>query len=203
MNVLCSHPNHPKSLEHLDLRFNRLTRKVIESIVAIHLRSSLHALKTIKLRQGIRCVVHRSIRDAILRGLGTNRVILESIDVFDWDKSVQFFLDANRAKRRTVFCNNDRFSRNLWPLLLEQAVAIGNQPRRDEHEHEHEHNEDVIAVRSPLPFRLSSSSIRMAGGRFGAPATRRRQASVVYHLFRNGGPMLLEQQSHAANPTAQ
>mmetsp|Transcript_10635 Transcript_10635/g.25183 ORF Transcript_10635/g.25183 Transcript_10635/m.25183 type:complete len:524 (-) Transcript_10635:242-1813(-) len=192
MDVLCSHPNHPESLEHLDIRFNKLTPRAIESILAIHLRSSLHSLKTIRLRQGIRSVVHHSIRDAILRGLRYNQVVLESIDVFDWDKSVQFFLDANRAKRRNVFSNNDRFSRSLWPLLLEQPVAI------DELD---EHDDDGRAPRrTRSPYR---SSIRIVGGRNVTSAARRREASVIYHLFRNGGPMLLQQQSHAAAPTSQ
>eukprot|EP00532_Pseudo-nitzschia_australis_P004665 CAMPEP_0168201162 /NCGR_PEP_ID=MMETSP0139_2-20121125/23507_1 /TAXON_ID=44445 /ORGANISM="Pseudo-nitzschia australis, Strain 10249 10 AB" /LENGTH=574 /DNA_ID=CAMNT_0008126595 /DNA_START=113 /DNA_END=1837 /DNA_ORIENTATION=+ len=129
MDVLCAHPNHPESLEHLDLRSNRLTPRAIESILSIYLRSSLHSLKSLRVRQGIKCVVNRSIRDAILRSLRTNKVVLESIDVFDWDKSVRFFLDVNRAKRRTVFYNNDRFPGSLWPFLLEQAVLVDE--RRD------------------------------------------------------------------------
>lgn len=160
MKSLCAHPNHPKSLEHLDLRFNKFTPVAIQSILAFHLRSSLHSLKTLKLRQGLRCAVHRNTRHAILQSLRCNRVILESIDIFDWDKSVQCLLDINRAKRRFILCNNDRFPRTIWPLLLEQAL-VANE-------------EDDCDVQ-------------------GNTSSTRRQANVVYHIFRNGGPMLLQQ----------
>ena len=177
MNILCDHPNHPKSLERLDLRFNKFSPLALRSILAVHLRSSLHSLKSLKLRQGIRCVVHRNIRDAILQSLRCNRVVLESIDVFDWDKSVQYRLDINRAKRRFIFCNNDRFPIALWPLLLEQALVAN-----EKHYHE-------VLVRKQ---KATSSVI---GPRCTETSKTRRQASILYHMFRNGGPMLLEQQS--------
>jgi len=139
----------------------------------------LHSLKTVKLRQGLRCVVHHNIRDAILQSLRCTRVILESIDIFDWDKSVQYLLDINRAKRRTIFCNNDRFPRALWPLLLEQALDTNE-----------EGNCDMFLTKLKSP-----SSFFLRGQRSASSA--RRQASVVYHIFRNGGPMLLQQ--HDAN----
>lgn len=173
MNVLCSHPNHPKSLEHLDLRFNKFTPLALRSIVAIHLRSSLHSLKSLKLRQGLRCVVHRNVRDAVVQSLECNRVVLESIDVFDWDKSVQYRLDINRAKRRFIFCNNDRFPRTLWPLLLEKATVVNEDNGYDKMTRNQKSRS--------LPRSRNTSSTR-------------RQASILYHMFRNGGPMLLEQQ---------
>jgi len=118
MNCLCkSHAN----VESLDLRFNKFTSKGIRSILLIHLRSSLHSLRNISLRQGIRCVVDPQIRDAILHCLQYNQVILESIDIFCWDRSIQHFLDINRAGRRCALCNDD-FPRSLWPLLLERAT---------------------------------------------------------------------------------
>ncbi|MGK3756156.1 MAG: hypothetical protein ACI8RD_008466, partial [Bacillariaceae sp.] len=145
-----------KTLESLDLRYNMFTSRSIRSVLAIHLRSSLHSLKSISLRQGIRCVVNPKVRDAILQGLQHNRVILESIDIFDWDRSVQHFLDINRFGRRKVLCNED-FPRSLWPLLLERTTPTTN---------------------------ISTGRRRIAV----------RQANVVYHMFRNGGPVLLQQQ---------
>jgi len=190
MDVLCGHPNHPESLESLDLRFNEFTSRAIQSVLTIHLKLKLHSLKYIKLRQGIRCVVHRNIRDAILQSLRQNRVVLESIDIFDWDKSVQYLLDINRAGRRTVFGNNDQFPRDLWPLLLERAVVV-NTTTCDQHKEE---EDAVLFTKSSAPQQQSALLIprqRIAL----APATR-RQASVLYHMFRNGGPMMLQQQHH-------
>ena len=178
MNILCSHPNHPTSLERLDLRFNKFTPSAIQSILIDHLRSSLHSLKDLKLRQGVRRFVHRNIRNAVLQSLRCNRVVLESIDVFDSDKSVQYLLDINRAKRRFIFVNNDRFPRTLWPLLLEQALVANEND---------DHNVLVRKVSSPrMPPLVGTNS------------STKRQASVLYHIFRNGGPMLLEQQ-HSSN----
>ena len=185
MHILCAHPNHPKSLEHLDLRFNKFSPLSIKMIMATHLRSSLHSLKTVKLRQGIRCVVHRNIRDAILLSLRCNRVVLESIDIFDCDRKVQYLLDVNRAKRRLIFCNNDRFPTTLWPLLLEQIV----------HANEEDHCEVLIAKTKP-----SSAESLLVPRRRDTYSTR-RQASVVYHMFRNGGPMLLQQHHSSVNST--
>lgn len=183
MDMLCAHPNHPKSLEYLDLRFNKFTPMAIQSVLANNLRSSLHSLKTVKLRQGIRSVVHRNIRDAILQSLRCNRVVLESIDIFDWDKSVQYLLDINRAKRRSIFCNNDRFPRTLWPFLLEQALATNG-----------EDDCDLL-----ITERKSTSEPALFVPRQRNISTARRQASVVYHIFRNGGPMLLEQHQFESN----
>jgi len=185
MHILCAHPNHPKSLEHLDLRFNKFSPLSIKTIMATHLRSSLHSLKTVKLRQGIRCVVHRNIRDAILLSLRCNRVVLESIDIFDCDRKVQYLLDVNRAKRRLIFCNNDRFPTTLWPLLLEQIVLAN----------EDDHCEVLIAKTKP------SSAESLLVPRRRDTYSRRRQASVVYHMFRNGGPMLLQQHHSSVNST--
>ena len=186
MNILCSHPNHPITLERLDLRFNKFTPIAIQSILAVHLRSSLHSLKTLNLRQGVRCFVHRNIRNAILQSLRCNRVVLESIDVFDWDKSVQYLLDVNRAKRRFIFCNNDRFPRTLWPLLLEQALVANEDDNYD------------------VPMRKSKSPPlpSLFGPRRRKTCSARRQASVVYHIFRNGGPMLLEQHPSIKHPAS-
>jgi hypothetical protein len=152
MNILCR--NHSKTLESLDIRYNMFTSISIRSVLAIHLRSSLHSLKSISLRQGIRCVVNPKVRDAILQGLRHNRVILESIDIFDYDRYIQHFLDINRFGRRKVLCN-ENFPRSLWPILLERTTTDIPPGRRR------------IAV---------------------------RQANVVYHMFRNGGPLLLQQQ---------
>jgi len=157
MSILCS--NHSKTLESLDIRYNKFTSRGIQSVVANHLRLSLHSLKTISLRQGIRCVVNPKIRDAIIQGLQHNRVILESIDIFDWDRSVQHFLDINRAGRREVFCK-EHFQRNLWPLLLERATS-----------------KLQLSIVPPVRRRIAA-----------------RQANVLYHMLRNGGPMLLQQQ---------
>ncbi len=175
MNILCSHPNHPTSLERLDLRFNEFTPTAIHSILIDHVRSSLHSLKELKVRQGIRCLVQQKIRNAVLQSLRCNRVVLESIDVFDSDRSVQYLLDINRAKRRFIFCNNDRFPRTLWPLLLEQALVVNEDDGRD------------LLIR-----KVSSPPVPSTRYRYDASA--KRQASVLYHIFRNGGPMLLEQQ---------
>lgn len=177
MNIICSHPNHPTSLERLDLRFNKFTPTAIQSILTNHLRSSLHSLKDLKLRQGIRCFVHRNIRKAVLQSLRCNRVVLESIDVFDSDKSVQYLLDVNRAKRRFIFCNNDRFPRTLWPLLLEQALVANEN---DDHD---------VSMRKVSSSRMPS----LVGTKHRYNSSTKRQASVLYHIFRNGGPMLLEQ----------
>lgn len=183
MDMLCAHPNHPESLEYLDLRFNKFTPMAIQSVLANNLRSSLHSLKTVKLRQGLRCVVHRNIRDAILQSLRCNRVVLESIDVFDWDKSVQYLLDVNRAKRRSIFCNNDLFPRTLWPYLIEQALVTNGEDDCD----------------SLITERKSPSEPPSFVPRRRNISTARRQASVVYHIFRNGGPMLLEQHQFESN----
>mmetsp|Transcript_3048 Transcript_3048/g.8275 ORF Transcript_3048/g.8275 Transcript_3048/m.8275 type:complete len:484 (+) Transcript_3048:158-1609(+) len=180
MNILCSHPNHPKSLEYLDLRFNKFTPIAIQSVLAIHLKSSLHSLKTVKLRQGLRCVVNENTRDAILQSLRCNRVVLEYTDIFDWDKSVQYLLDINRAKRRSILCNNDRFPRSLWPLLLGQVVVV-NEGEDTNLTIKHTKSQ----YQSP-PF-VSQQVIT---------STRRRQASVIYHIFRNSGAMLLQQHYH-------
>ena len=152
MNILCR--NHSKTLESLDIRYNMFTSISIRSVLAIHLRSSLHSLKSISLRQGIRCVVNPKVRDAILQGLQHNQVILESIDIFDYDRYIQHFLDINRSGRRKVLCN-ENFPRSLWPILLERTTIEIPPGRRR------------IAV---------------------------RQVNVVYHMFRNGGPLLLQQQ---------
>ena len=183
MDMLCAHPNHPESLEYLDLRFNKFTPMALQSILANNLRSSLHSLKTVKLRQGLRCVVHRNIRDAILQSLRCNQVVLESIDVFNWDKSVQYLLDVNRAKRRSIFCNNDRFPRTLWPYLIEQALVTNGEDDCDLLVTERKSSSE------PPPFVPRPRNI----------STARRQASVVYHIFRNGGPMLLEQHQFESN----
>jgi len=177
MSILCNHPTHPKSLEHLDLRFNKFTPIAIQSVLATHLRLSLHSLKTMKLRQGLQCVVHCNIRDVILQSLRCDRVVLESIDIFDWDKSVEYFLDMNRAKRRFIFCNNDRFPRSLWPRLLEQALVVNEDG-----------DCDALITKTK-----SQSQLSFVVPRHINTTTTRRQASVVYHIFRNGGPMLLEQ----------
>ena len=173
MNILCSHPNHPTSLERFDLRFNKFTTTAIQSILNDHLRSSLHSLKELKVRQGIRCVVQQKLRNAVLQSLKCNRVVLESIDVFDSDKSVQYLLDINRAKRRFILCNNDRFPTTLWPLLLEQAL-VGDE------------DDDILMRKVSSPYLFETRT------RYNA--STKRQASVLYHIFRNGGPMLLEQQ---------
>ena len=152
MNILCR--NHSKTLESLDIRYNMFTSISIRSVLAIHLRSSLHSLKSLSLRQGIRCVVNPKVRDAILQGLQHNQVILESIDIFDYDRYIQHFLDINRSGRRKVLCN-ENFPRSLWPILLERTTIEIPPGRRR------------IAV---------------------------RQVNVVYHMFRNGGPLLLQQQ---------
>ena len=157
MNVLCR--KHYESLECLDLRHNRFPARAIQWILAIHL-GSLRNLKEIYLRQGIRCIVHQNVRNAILDGLDNNtNLCLETIDLFEWDRSIEHLLDINRAGRKVLF-QDESFPISLWPQLLERAT-----------------NEESLTKNQPVQ-----------------PPKRRivaRQASVLYHILRNG-PILLQ-----------
>lgn len=122
--------NHSISLELLDLRYNGLAPRVLQWLLSIHL-GSFHSLKEIYLRQGIRCMVRQSVRDAIVEGLEKNRHhTLQTIDLFHWDRSIEHLLDVNSAGRR-VF-QLDSFPMALWPLLLQRATT-----------------EDVLAKKQP------------------------------------------------------
>jgi hypothetical protein len=111
---------HCHTLEYLDLRHNGFAPRVLQWILSIHL-GSLQSLKEIYLRQGIRCMVHQNVRDAIMEGLDKNRHhTLHYIDLFHWDKSIVHILDVNRAGRR-VF-QLESFPLGLWPFLLERAA---------------------------------------------------------------------------------
>jgi hypothetical protein len=111
---------HFNTLEHLDLRFNGFAPRVLQWILSLHL-GSLQSLKRIYLRQGIRCVVHQNVRNAIMEGLDKNRHhTLYHIDLFNWDRSIEHILDLNRAGRR-VF-QLESFPLALWPFLLERAT---------------------------------------------------------------------------------
>jgi hypothetical protein len=111
---------HFNTLEHLDLRYNGFAPRVLQWILSIHL-GSLQSLKVIYLRQGIRCMVHQSVRNAITQGLDKNRFhTLHYIDLFHWDRSIEHILDVNRAGRR-VF-QLESFPLGLWPFLLERVT---------------------------------------------------------------------------------
>jgi hypothetical protein len=118
MEILRRH--HSTTLEHLDLRYNGFAPRVLQWIFAIHM-GSFHSLREIYLRQGIRCMVHQSVRDAIVECIQKNRHNkLQNIDVFYWDRSIEHILDINCAGRRVL--QLDSFPMVLWPLLLERAT---------------------------------------------------------------------------------
>jgi hypothetical protein len=111
---------HANTLECLDLRYNGFKPRVLQWILAMHL-PSFQSLREVYLRQGIQCMVHQNVRDALLDVLENNQNhVLEKIDLFDWDRSIEHMLDVNRAGRRVLQCK--AFPIGLWPLLLERAA---------------------------------------------------------------------------------
>jgi hypothetical protein len=127
---------HVNTLECLDLRHNGISVRALQWIISIYL-GSFHKLKELYLRQDIRCMVHQNVRNAILEGLLNDKnQVLETIDLFHWDRKVEHVLDLNRAGRRTFQIEN--FPISLWPKLLERATTketlskkcFGKPPKR-------------------------------------------------------------------------
>ncbi|KAG7367937.1 hypothetical protein IV203_030680 [Nitzschia inconspicua] len=112
--------NHSETLEHLDLRYNGFAPRVLQWLISIHL-GSFRSLQEVYLRQGIRCIIQKSVRDAIVTGLeNTRHHTLRCIDLFHWDRSVEHLLDINCVGRRVFQMHSFPFG--LWPFLLERAM---------------------------------------------------------------------------------